>query len=306
MSERIIVIDWGTTAFRAYLVDADNGACLDRITQGHGMRELAGRPFADYCRERLGDWRENGAVPVYLAGMVGARQGWHEAPQPPLPRAAADLAEDLVPAPGLDNTWLVPGVRLHGEAGHVDVMRGEEVQIFGALALAKRSEATLCLPGTHSKWARVRDNVLHHFATVMTGELFEAVTRHTLIGVPAEDAAAPDDGAFRQGLNQAERPGGLGHQLFTARSRWLYGDLAATGIRDYVSGLLIGHEMASMRELYRDTVEIVVVASDSLRSRYDSALRHFGLKAHHVATADASLAGVLAIARRHRRAGKAM
>ncbi len=306
MNERIIVVDWGTTAFRAYLVDAGNGTCLDRIDEGRGMRELAGQPFADYCRERLGDWREDGAVPVYLAGMVGARQGWHEAPQLPLPRTATKLADSVVPAPGLDNTWLVPGVRLHGNGGHVDVMRGEEVQIFGALTLADRTSATLCLPGTHSKWARVHDGALQHFATVMTGELFEAVTRHTLIGVPAEDTATPDETAFRQGLDQAERPGGLGHQLFTARSRWLYGDLAATGIRDYVSGLLIGHEVASMRELYRDTVEIVVVASDSLRPRYDAALDHFGLKAHHVATADASLAGVLAIARRHRRAGKAM
>ncbi|MQM38551.1 putative 2-dehydro-3-deoxygalactonokinase DgoK1 [wastewater metagenome] len=302
MSDRIIVVDWGTTAFRAYLVDADSGACLDRITSGQGMRELAGGSFADYCRERLGDWRRDGAVPVYLAGMVGARQGWHEAPQPALPVTAGDLADGLTAAPGLDNTWLVPGVRLHGDGGHVDVMRGEEVQIVGALALAARGDATLCLPGTHSKWARVGDGTLRHFATVMTGELFEAVTRHTLIGVPAADTDTPDGTAFRQGLAESGRPGGLGHQLFTARSRWLYGELAATGIRDYVSGLLIGNEIRGMRGLYAPE-GVVLVADGALRPRYEAALGHFGLDAHPVAAADASLAGVLALARRHRRAG---
>ncbi|WP_018719093.1 2-dehydro-3-deoxygalactonokinase [Arhodomonas aquaeolei] len=304
MSGRIIVVDWGTTAFRAYLVDADSGACLERIAAGRGMRELAGGSFADYCRERLGDWREDGAVPVYLAGMVGARQGWHEAPQPALPVTAGDLADGLTAAPGLDNTWLVPGVRVHGDGGHVDVMRGEEVQILGALALAARGDATLCLPGTHSKWARVDDGTLRHFATVMTGELFEAVTRHTIVGAPAADSDTPDDDAFRLGLTESGRRGGLGHQLFTARSRWLYGGLAATGIRDYVSGLLIGHEILGMRGLYAPD-EVVLVADGHLRPRYEAALGHFGLSVRPVAAADASLAGVLALARRHPHVGGA-
>lgn len=303
MSDRIIVVDWGTTTFRAYLVDADSGACLERITAGRGMRELAGGSFADYCRERLGDWRRDGAVPVYLTGMVGARQGWHEAPQPALPATAGDLADGLTAAPGLDDTWLVPGVHMHGDGGHVDVMRGEEVQIFGALALAGRGDATLCLPGTHSKWARVGNGTLRHFATVMTGELFEAVTRYTLIGMPAADTDTPDDDAFRQGLAESGRRGGLGHQLFTARSRCLYGELAATGIHEYVSGLLIGHEIRGMRGLYAPD-GVVLVANGPLRPRYEAALDHFGLGVRHVAAADATLTGVLAIARQHRRTGE--
>ncbi|MCA1939985.1 MAG: 2-dehydro-3-deoxygalactonokinase, partial [Caenispirillum bisanense] len=82
----LIVVDWGTTSFRAWLVDRETGAVRDSLPNGRGMKELSGTSFRDYCAERLAAWRQGDAPPpAYLAGMVGAPTGWAPAPQPALP-----------------------------------------------------------------------------------------------------------------------------------------------------------------------------------------------------------------------------
>jgi 2-dehydro-3-deoxygalactonokinase len=203
--DRLILIDWGTTRFRAWLGERASGAVVDTIADGPGLTAMAGRSFPETCAALLGDWRDTGAAtpPVLMAGMVGAPSGWLKAAQPPLPIGLAELAAHRVPAEGMANAWILPGAHKRGAGGDVDVMRGEEVQILGALALMERTSGRFCLPGTHSKWARAEAGRVVDFATFLTGEMRAALLNHTILGQPAKADAPFDEGAFDAGLEQA-------------------------------------------------------------------------------------------------------
>ncbi|MGM8851062.1 2-dehydro-3-deoxygalactonokinase [Salinicola halophyticus] len=320
-AERLIVIDWGTSNFRAFLVDTTSGEVLDSRRSASGLRALSQSEFPHYCASQTDDWRNgdgaasgadgatsgaNGTasgakkVPVYLAGMVGSARGWFEAPQLELPATAADLADNVVAAPGLDNVWIVPGVK-QVTPEHVDVMRGEEVQAFGALALAGVDSGDCCLPGTHSKWARLDAGRMVEFTTVMTGELYHAVRFHTLPGEPARDEAPFDEAAFRLGVSRAGCPGGVMHALFEARSRHLYAGLEAGQVGSFLSGVLIGEEVHAMRQA-RPGLEVVrLIGAESLRESYNIALEAAGLRVEAIDSDRATLAGVGAIAAKHAR-----
>ena len=122
-----IAADWGTTNRRAYLIDS-SGRCVDEFEDGKGVLsvESDGFPAAvAEIRERLGD------KPLLLAGMVGSNRGWKEVPYVPCPAGIDDLARSLVWVG--EREAIVPGVSYQGE-GRADVMRGEEVQLLGAVA----------------------------------------------------------------------------------------------------------------------------------------------------------------------------
>lgn len=300
--ERVIIVDWSTKSFRAWLVDLETGATLDEIPEGRGMRDLARSEFPGYCRAVLSRWRDDPSQPrppVYMAGMVGSVLGWLTAPQPPLPQGPEDLSQHVVAAEGMGDTWIVPGVRLEGEQDRVDVMRGEEVQIFGALDVAERKDAVLCLPGNHSKWAEARDGRLIRFTTSMTGEIFQTCLDHTILGQPADRKAPWSQSAFERGLKQADRPDGLLHHLFTARSRHLYGDLGGGDIAAFLSGLLIAHEIRAMEDSYRPGQDILLVSADALRGPYETALKAAGHNPVWISAKDATVRGVRSVVRQH-------
>jgi len=313
--QRLIVIDWGTSNFRAFLVDTTSGEVLDSRRSASGLRALSQSEFPHYCASQTDDWRQGGGVasgaedgaasgakkvPIYLAGMVGSARGWYEAPQLELPAAASDLADNVVAAPGLDNVWIVPGVK-QVTPEHVDVMRGEEVQAFGALALAGVDSGDCCLPGTHSKWARLDAGRMTEFTTVMTGELYHAVRFHTLPGEPARDDAPFDEAAFRLGISRAGCPGGVMHALFEARSRHLYAGLEAGQVGSFLSGVLIGEEVHAMRHARPGLDTVRLIGADALRESYTIALEAAGIRVEAVDSDRATLAGVVAIAARHAR-----
>lgn len=303
MSRRVIVIDWGTTNFRAWLIDRESGAVIDSIDQGQGMASLERDAFATYCGARIAPWREQGHAPVYMAGMVGADQGWHKAPQLPVPLGAANIAAAVVAAPGLADAWIIPGARVPGASP--DVMRGEEVQIFGALALAGVENGVCCLPGTHSKWARVREGQLLGFETVMTGEIYNLLVTRSILARSLPDTGAPEgfiESAFVRGLEKASSTGGVLNQVFSARSLFLQGSLAPQDAADYISGILIGQEVASMAPAYPAAGEpLMLIGSDELRLRYRLALSNAGFKVQELTARDASLAGMRALIQLHER-----
>lgn len=297
--DEVIVVDWGTTSFRAWLVAS--GEVKDEIPSGTGMRDTAREDFPRYCGAQLARWRDGAEPPpVYMAGMVGAPQGWQAAPQPVLPVGLDDLAAQVVAAEGLPDAWIVPGCRVQKSDAEIDVMRGEEVQIFGALDLLMRDDALFCLPGTHSKWAQVRDRKLVHFTTSMTGEVYEAMLGHTILAKTADRAAPFDEATFRKGLAQAASADGLLHQMFAARCRTLYGDMKPELTPSFLSGILIGAEVKAMRGLYPEAKEVLLCGSDALRGPYGIALAAAGFAATAVSAKAASLAGIGAIAARHR------
>ena len=173
-------------------------------------------------------------------------------------------------------------------------MRGEETQLMGL-----EGDGLVVLPGTHSKWARLRDGRLTAFTTLMTGELYHAVRFHTLPGEPARDDAPFDEGAFRQGLARAHSEDGVLHALFEARSRHLYRGLYAEQVGSFISGVLIGEEVRAMRATRPDLERLLLIGAEALRRPYTLALETAGLEVTPLDSDAATLAGLAVIAEHH-------
>lgn len=229
-----IAVDWGTTNRRAWRIAAD-GRVEDLIEDGAGIMSVPGGDFAAEAatlRDRLGD------LPMLLGGMIGSNRGWRETPYVPCPADAARLAAAIV---WIDpRTGIVPGVSLESRDAP-DVMRGEEVQIIGALASgAIPADAVVCLPGTHAKWARIKEGRIESFATWMTGEIFALLSEHSILAPQLQGRAQCGPG-FAAGVSASADGDALGC-LFRLRAA----SLLDTPIHDgpgYASGLLIGAEV---------------------------------------------------------------
>jgi len=273
---RLIALDWGSTRLRAFLLGA-GGEVLETRQSNDGAATLSGADaYAGALSALVGDWRaDHPGVKLLACGMVGSQYGWREAAYVRCPADAAALASQVLK---LDESLsIIPG--LVDDAAQPDVMRGEETQIVGALALHPElaDEACLVLPGTHSKWARVSGGKVTGFATHMTGELFALLRQHSVLArlMPADGSSPMSPEAFLKGVDAARKEGGLGHQLFAVRTLGLFRQLGAEQLPDYLSGLLIGHEIAS--ELRAVTPErIALVGDPALCARYAQALAHLG------------------------------
>jgi 2-dehydro-3-deoxygalactonokinase len=238
----MIGVDWGTTSFRAFRM-TESGTIRDRRSGQRGILNIKDARYADALREEIGPWLAGGEKHVLLAGMIGSRQGWREAPYLPCPAGPAELAEGLTKI-GFDwaQVKIVPGLSARDEAGVPEVMRGEETQIAGALSEIGE-DGVACLPGTHSKWARVQAGRITGFSTYMTGEAFAVLRGHTILGRTMRDGPA-DFGAFEKGLARSAQPGGLLHHLFGVRALVLTGELTDSASASYLSGIVIGHEIS--------------------------------------------------------------
>lgn len=256
----MIFIDWGTTHARAW--------CGDERRDGPGMRAVKNWPAT--FRELTRGWQGE----ALICGMAGARGGWVEVPYVDCPTG--------VPTP----REVVPGVRIvPGLRCQHDVMRGEETQLFGAGA-----DGLYCLPGTHTKWARMKGGQIMSFRTVVTGELFDAVVKHTLMGALMDGDSGQ---GFDAGLDAADAPGGLQHHIFQVRSRVLDGSLSAADARSWLSGLLIGHELNDLDMLMGLLdAPVTVIGSPALCDKYVRAMTTRGIPTHTLRGPEATLAGL--------------
>ncbi|HEY9547924.1 MAG TPA: 2-dehydro-3-deoxygalactonokinase, partial [Kiloniellaceae bacterium] len=242
----VIAVDWGTSSFRAYLLDAE-GRVSERHESPGGILRVRGGDFAAALEAEVGPWlaRQPDAL-VVMSGMIGSRQGWRELPYVACPAEPAEIAAGLERVDwgeGEAEAWIVPGLIDESRPGQPDVMRGEETQVLGALAALPAKGGLVCLPGTHSKWVRVEDGALQGFATYMTGEVFDLLQGHSILSRLMTKGAVAADRWFLEGVALG-RQGGLLNRLFSARSRALTGDLPENEVRSYLSGLLIGDELA--------------------------------------------------------------
>jgi 2-dehydro-3-deoxygalactonokinase len=275
-----IFADWGTTNRRAWAVDRD-GAVLDQRKDDQGLLGVKDRAFEPSFRSFIGDWLKSAAplAPIVMAGMVGSKLGWREAPYVETPAQFAQLAEHLIALPDLDGhpMRVVPGLSAR-EDGRPDVMRGEECQLYG-LWLKTRANRLCVLPGTHSKWAEIRDGGFAGFHTYMTGELFAQLSASGTIAQLMRPDAPHDDAAFRRGLAVSEgaSAGGLLNRLFSVRSLGLFGELPGEALASYLSGLLIGAELRDATAGL-STGTVAVIGSSRMTALYVSALEAIGVK----------------------------
>lgn len=292
MKPAFLAVNWGGTSFRVWAVAAD-GTILQTRSAADGLKSVENRQFGTVLRRHCGDWLAADArVPLVMNGMVGARDGWIETAYAPCPLRFDALTQTATRFE-LDQhpVVILPGATATESDGNSDVMRGEEVQIFGAAYLTGMRDAVICIPGTHSKWAVLRDSTLSGFRTFVTGEVFALLLNTSLVGALAKEAAF-DANAFRRGLDRgAAQP--LSHAVFAARASTLTGALAPTEVASFLSGVLIGAECAAQD----GDGPVVLMASGVLADRYGAALSHFGRTHRLVDAGAATLAGLTRAAR---------
>ncbi|RSF08774.1 2-dehydro-3-deoxygalactonokinase [Achromobacter aegrifaciens] len=293
----LIALDWGTSSLRAYRLDAA-GRTLDTRHLPWGIMRLP-QPLQDGAattalsgfelafEQACGDWlRAEPALPVIACGMVGSAQGWKEAAYLDVPVDLQRIGTLLTKVEREDGPALhiVPGlIQRHGLP---NVIRGEETQVVGVMADQATHSADsvlIGLPGTHSKWVSARRGRVTHFDTFMTGEVYAALRGHTILGRTMADAASADMAAFERGLKVAGAPAGRAGVLstiFSTRALGLTGELAPESQADYLSGLLIGHEIAALADMLQQQGElprIVLCGDPALCRRYIQAMQHYGL-----------------------------
>jgi 2-dehydro-3-deoxygalactonokinase len=273
-----LACDWGTTNLRAWLATGQ-GEPLQSRNFPLGVSRLApgeaARRFVEEVRPAFGAEK----LPTVMCGMIGSDLGWQPVDYLACPADLADLAGALVSVEaGGAPVWIAPGLRCEGIAGTPDVMRGEETQVFGYLLAdpaRQHGRYIICHPGTHPKWILVEDGRVVSFLTAMTGELFAVLRKHSVL---KGEEAAEDEAAFDAGMDAAANGGALSVRLFGARARVVAGGADAASTGAYLSGLLIGSEIASMVGLLAlDADAPITLLGDAALCRwYERALMRSG------------------------------
>jgi 2-dehydro-3-deoxygalactonokinase len=275
MHKSFIALDWGTTSFRAYLVGAD-GAVKDQFADSEGILAVKDNGFEAVLESHIGHWDKS--LPVVAAGMITSRQGWIELPYAECPAGPAELAKHIHVHKAKSGRVIhfLTGLHLKSDTIGHDVMRSEETQVFGSL---DSGAAHFVTPGTHSKWIDVVDGKITRFATYITGEMFSLLRNHSILGrlMTSDD---DDEAAFLKGVDKAfADPAGFLHSLFSVRSLGLFNDVPTDKLASYLSGIVIGTEVAHATLSNDRAAKYVILASPGIGGRYVRAMKAAGLDA---------------------------
>ena len=286
-AEGFIAVDWGTTNRRAWRIAG--GTVEQEFDDDRGVLSVAKTDFpaaVAQIREKLGD------LPLLMAGMIGSNRGWVEASYVPCPAGLDEVAASICWAKG-ERTAIVPGL----SSDPPDVMRGEEVQILGAVEDGLvPGDALVCHPGTHNKWAVLEDGKVTGFRTVMTGEMFALLKERGILSDMLKGEVA-DGPTFREGVGRGLARVPLTAELFSVRASVLLGKRPVDEAAAFTSGLLIGEDIAiGLTRLFHD--EVFVMGRPDLTALYAAALEVAGRKSRQVDGEAAFLAGIKAIAGR--------
>lgn len=289
-----IAADWGTSNLRVWAM-SDSGTVIDTAESDRGMGKLGRGDFEPALKQLVDPWVSEPTT-VIACGMVGSRQGWTEATYATVP---CDTAPDAFFAPTVSDTNLnvqiIPGIKQMDPA---DVMRGEETQIAGFLALNPNWDGVICLPGTHTKWVHVSANEVVSFQTFMTGELFSLISKNSVLRHSVGDGL--DNEGFKRGLDEAlARPERLAARLFSLRAEGLLSEQDPDMATGRLSGLLIGAELAGAKPYWLGQ-QVAVLGAGPLAKLYIDALATQSVPAIQVQAERATLAGLTAAYRKYK------
>ena len=288
-----IAVDWGTTNLRVWAM-GQAGALISARETDQGVNTLDSAALEPVLLSLTSDWLPPDKPTLFLCcGMIGSRLGWIETPYRPVPTLVTD-ASSLTKAPTQDarlRVLITAGVK---QAQPPDVMRGEETQIAGFLKHQPDFDGVLCLPGTHTKWARISAGELVSFTSFMTGELFSLLANQSVLR-PCVAGQGWDSAAFDDAVSTAQsHPARVASDLFSIRAASLIDDLPVSAARARLSGLLIGQEITAAKPYWLG-MEVVILGDDPLASLYQRALKAQGLPAATSPAKTATLDGLRAI-----------
>lgn len=285
--------DWGTSNLRLYLCDAAGQVLARGEGGGASVPDCAGR-FA----QSVAGWdKSHGVLPAILSGMVGSTIGWKEVPYLKCPaKPSAIAAASLRFEADGRAIAILPGLSCTGKTGAPDVMRGEETQILGALRLHPelgRGRHVICLPGTHAKWVALEDGAVVQFQTALSGELFELLRRHSVLARDGGEVAVND--AFRRGLEFARinPKADLLQLVFSTRARVVTGQMPKEDAASYLSGLIVGKDVAGAAALFDLGRMVPLICSPGLSALYAAALAAYDIESLMIDGDRASLSGLI-------------
>lgn len=299
MSEpAFIAVDWGTTSFRLWLLSR-SGEVLAERRSAEGMTTAMRTGFPEVLQTHLDAIQAPQDLPVLVCGMAGARQGWVEAGYIDVPATLASVMESAVRVPGqARDVRILPGLAQRA-ATSPDVIRGEETQLLGALTSAGGGEKLVCMPGTHSKWVTVDGEKVTGFATFMTGELFDVISKQTILSHALAEAESftGEHEAFRAAVADIyERPHMATNRFFTLRSGQLLHGLSPTDAKAKLSGIMIGLEIAGAHSIASKDSPVVLIGSGPLSALYEAAFKTLSIHYTVIDADEAVRRGLLAAA----------
>jgi 2-dehydro-3-deoxygalactonokinase len=263
-----LIVDWGTTNFRAFAMSQDH-ELIETKELAMGLLQVKDRDFSGSLESVLKEWIEHYRVlPIYMAGMVGSMKGWVNVDYAQAPTSPNDLIQKShrFTLPWGPQATIIPGVCYNYDNDKFDVMRGEEVQVFGLSAMIDSTDFCTVLPGTHSKHINIVNGQISSFSSHLTGEMYDVLSKHSLLGKDLPKSCN-DEAAFLKGVADGQ-DGEFTNRIFLAWTNRLFGKLQTEQIPDYLSGLLIGFELRRLSSKH-----IYIVGGSSLSKRYQTAAK---------------------------------
>ncbi len=283
-----IAVDWGTSNFRAYLLDED-GSVHQSVTKDQGMKSLNPQTFEPFLLQAIAPWCREQPYPVILCGMVGAKTGWMETPYIPIQKIMEDLPKNLTKVKTQVHNleaYIVSGACQ--KQPHYDVMRGEETQIYGFLQQIPEYSGHIILPGTHSKWVRVEQGQCLDFQTFMTGELYAWLSKQSILSSVIAQNQELNADVFNRGLHEGQQSSiPLSAQLFNIRAMAMLDQEKEHYHASYLSGLLIGQEFSVQKP-----ERVTIIGATSLGKYYSQACDYFDIPYQIVSAAQVTVRGL--------------
>ena len=294
-----VLVDWGTSHLRIWAVDGD-GAVHAEAKSAQGMGATASSAFEGILDQHLADLGIGADVPVIMCGMVGSRQGWQEAPYLEVPAALDAVVDNAVRVSGIKrDARILPGIA-DRRVETTDVMRSEETQLLGLAACGRNGSDLVCMPGTHSKWVSLSNDgrTVTRFSTSLSGDLFAALSQHSVLRHSVSGAGDMELEAFDQASQRAlSHPAQALMDMFAVRARMLVTGLGAGAARSTLSGIVIGHDIAGAIDRFGKPQRIMLVGGGMQGQLYARVLQSAGIGVADVDGEELSRLGLFTAAR---------
>ncbi|MEY3433021.1 MAG: hypothetical protein RL131_957 [Bacteroidota bacterium] len=314
MSSLVICCDWGTTALRVSLCDSDTGnvlhvlrsplgvlACNQQFLSSGQSPQHRKSYFIDILKNTIEQfpetWGSLSKIPVVVSGMASAAIGMEPLPYAELPFSVEGSNAVVKKWNEEDREWVL----ISGLKAELDIIRGEETQLVGAVKKFPHSSenSLLIFPGTHSKHVWVKSGKAVSFKTYMTGEVFCFMFSNSILAASVQENDMSDPklhAAFRKGVRLGAEEN-IMHVMFRVRANGLFNKGTKEENFALLSGMLIGSEL---KELFGiETDSIVVCGSQDMRMAYEEALRELNLLNdkvfHSIAAEEATALGQIGI-----------
>ena len=267
--DKWIAVDWGTTSFRAYLIE--NEEVLFSIKTDDGMKFVQNNNFEETLVKSIEPWLDNKyKIEVYASGMVGSKQGWIEAPYQKTPCNLNNI--EFISPTVKDNRFSLKIFSGISQRNIPDVMRGEETQIAGFLYDNPNFNGSICLPGTHSKWVKIENGNIINFKTFMTGELFEIISKNSILIHTVTSKKILKNELIKAVNEIFTKPEIFGNVLFQLRADDLINSRGSEIYKSKLSGYLLGLELLGSIEFW-EKKDIVLIGNADLVKMYEYVLQ---------------------------------